>query len=545
MAQPLPITYQIQLQVRADTGGTAYNLPNGSTFNSVSPNLNNSGNAAVKVNTVGATTSPGLWFGGHGTGSLVYNTNDNAAILSDPFLNQSNQASFPRAASTNSGDDGLYLYDNASSTTTHVTSGPLGATSYTNPKVNDNGIIGVRVKFNTPQALMSYNIASNSFMNYVTETSGDPNSRYSFLFAPAFNNNNRIAAESNINNQASIYKELRVWNADGSSILVAAGDSTSGPMFFAMDNSISINNLDQVAFTTRTSTASSTRRIVVSDGTTTNIFPTVSAGAGFTSIDSFAPSINDNGLVAFRGNDNQGTPRDSVFVTDGTTFQRIAGVNDTLMTDTGPRVVGFLMGAVSLNNVGDVAFGVQFTSGSGGGNAIYVAYASVVPTSAISRKVHGAASTFDVDLPLTGNPGVECRAGGADGSHQVIVTFAVPITFTSAMVTSGVGMVDSASVTGNQITVNLKNVSNAQTITITLFGVSNGSSTTNAAIPMSLLLGDSNANGSVNSGDVAQTKSRIGEPVAAGNFRSDINVNGSINATDASIVKANIGSAAR
>ena len=57
---PLPINYQIQLQVRANTGGTAFNLPNGSTFNSVTPSLNNSGKVAVKVNTVGLTTSPGM-----------------------------------------------------------------------------------------------------------------------------------------------------------------------------------------------------------------------------------------------------------------------------------------------------------------------------------------------------------------------------------------------------------------------------------------------------------------------------------------------------
>ena len=211
----LPIVYQIQLQVRADTGGTAFNLPNGSTFNSVTSNLNDAGQVAVKANTVGLTTSPGLWFGGHGTGALVHNANDNEAILSDPFVNASNQVSFPRAASTSAADDGLYLYDNASGLTTHVTSGPLGATSYTNPKINDNGLIGMRVKFNTPQALGTYNVTTNSFTNYVTETSGDPNSRYSFLYAPAFNNNNRIAAQANINLQPATLKELRIWNADG------------------------------------------------------------------------------------------------------------------------------------------------------------------------------------------------------------------------------------------------------------------------------------------------------------------------------------------
>jgi hypothetical protein len=373
----LPIVYQIQLQVRADLGGTAFNLPNGSTLDSVTANLNDAGNVAVKVNTIALTTSPGLWFGGHGIGGAVYNANDDEALLSDPFVNQSNQVSFPRFVSSSAADDGLYLYDHTTGQTTRVTNGPLGATSYTNPKINDNGLIGMRVKFNSPQALGTYNIATSSFTNYVTETSGDPNSRYSFLYAPAFNNNNRLAAEANINLQPSTYKELRVWNANGTSTLIASGDSSSGPVFFAMDNGISMNNLDQVAFTTRTSTAASTRRIVIADGTTTTMFPTVSDGAGFTSIDFFLPSINDGGLVAFRGNDNQPTPRDSVFVTDGVTFQRIAGVNDTLMTDAGPQVVGFLMGGVSLNNHGEVSFGVQFT---GGANAIYVAYLSGTPT---------------------------------------------------------------------------------------------------------------------------------------------------------------------
>lgn len=541
--QTLPSSYQIQMQVRANTGGTAFNLPNGSTFNSVSPSLNNGGNVAVKVNTVGLTISPGLWFGGHGLGSLVHDANDDNAILSDPFLNNNNNASFPRSVSTSAADDGLYVYDNASGLTTHVTSGPLGATSYTNPRISDYDVIGMRVKFSTPQALVTYDIFSDTFFNYVTETSGDPGSPYSFLYAPAFNNNERIAAEANITGQASTYKELRVWNFDGTSTLIASGDSTTGPVFFAMDNSISMNIFDQVAFTTRTSTASSTRRIVVGDGTNTTMFPTVSAGVGFTSIDSFASAINDNGLVAFRGNDNQATPRDSVFITDGTTFQRLAGVNDTLMTDIGPREVGFLMGGVSINNVGDVAFGVQFTAGSGGGNAIYVAYAPVAPTTVVSRKIHGDAGPFDVDLPLTGTPGVECRSGGAQGNHQVIATFPAPVTFGSAAVTSGLGMVDTASASGNQITVNLINVADAQTIAITLSSVSNGSSTADVIIPMSLLLGDTTGNGSVNASDASQTKSRIGQVLDATNFRSDANVNGAINATDVGLVKSSIGHA--
>ena len=149
-AQTLPISYQVQLQVRADTGGTAFNLPNGSTFNSVTASVNDLGKVAVKVSTVGLTTSPGVWFGGQGTGALVYNANDNDAILSDTYVNCSNQVSFPRFVSTSPADDGLYVYDNTTGMTTRVTNGPLGATSYTNPQINDNGIIGLRIEIQHP-----------------------------------------------------------------------------------------------------------------------------------------------------------------------------------------------------------------------------------------------------------------------------------------------------------------------------------------------------------------------------------------------------------
>ena len=36
------------------------------------------------------------------------------------------------------------------------------------------------------------------------------------------------------------------------------------------------------------------------------------------------------------------------------------------------------------------------------------------PLSVVSRKVHGAAGTLDIPLPLTGAPGIECRSGGTD-----------------------------------------------------------------------------------------------------------------------------------
>jgi hypothetical protein len=162
-------------------------------------------------------------------------------------------------------------------------------------------------------------------------------------------------------------------------------------------------------------------------------------------------------------------------------------------------------------------------------------------STAVSRKIH-AGTAFDIDLPLTGTAGIECRSGGATNDYQVVVTFPVPVTFNSASVTSGSGSVASTSGNGSSnVVVNLTGVTSAQTIALTLFGVNDGTSMGDVVIPMGVLVGDTSGNSSVNAGDVAQTKGQAGQPVTGANFRSDVNANGSINASDIALVKSNSG----
>jgi hypothetical protein len=174
--------------------------------------------------------------------------------------------------------------------------------------------------------------------------------------------------------------------------------------------------------------------------------------------------------------------------------------------------------------------------------------------SAISRKTHGGAGTFDINLPLTGTPGIECRTTGGTQDYTMIVTFAGNVTVTGspqAQVTSGTGCVGSAgtctgnvTVSGNTVTIPLTNIANVQTINVRINGVNGAGVDTPATdftIPMSILIGDTNANGTVNAADVAQTKGYLGQAVDATNFRSDVNVNGTLNAGDVSIVKSNLG----
>ncbi len=175
-----------------------------------------------------------------------------------------------------------------------------------------------------------------------------------------------------------------------------------------------------------------------------------------------------------------------------------------------------------------------------------------VPTSAVSRKTHGAAGSFDVNLPLTGTPGIECRSGGMTNDHVMVLTFPTSVMVNGnpqAAVTLGTGTIGSEGmsnggmvfVNGNIVTVPLTNVANAQTINVTLFDVSNGSTSGNVIVPMSILAGDANGNGAVNSSDIIYIKLRIGQTINGSNFRADLNTGGAINATDTSVAKSYLG----
>ena len=166
-----------------------------------------------------------------------------------------------------------------------------------------------------------------------------------------------------------------------------------------------------------------------------------------------------------------------------------------------------------------------------------------MPTGVVSRKTHGSAGTFDIDLPLTGNVGIECRTGGTANDYQIIITFANSVTVENASVTTGTGSVSSFSVSGSQVTVNLTGVTNVQRITVTLFNVNDGMHSGNVPVFMGVLVGDVNGNAVVNASDVALTKAKVGQTVGGSNFREDVNANGTISAADVALVKSKVGTA--
>jgi hypothetical protein len=165
----------------------------------------------------------------------------------------------------------------------------------------------------------------------------------------------------------------------------------------------------------------------------------------------------------------------------------------------------------------------------------------VFPVSAVSRKVHGAAGTFDVDL--TNGDGIECRTGGASNAHQVVITFANAVSVGGVTVSSGTATVQNFTVNGAVVTVNLTGVSNAQRLVLDLTNVNDGTTIGDAFVAMNVLAGDTTANGAVNSSDIAQTQSQSGKAVTSANFRQDVTVNGLVNSSDISFVQSKSGTA--
>jgi hypothetical protein len=159
--------------------------------------------------------------------------------------------------------------------------------------------------------------------------------------------------------------------------------------------------------------------------------------------------------------------------------------------------------------------------------------------SAKSRKTHGSAGDFDVDLPLNGTPAVECRDTG--GNHKLVLTFDADVVSGSAQITGGTAaLFGSPTFSGTTMTINLSGAADAQTITLLLQNVtsSTGGTLPTTSFSLRTRVGDTTGNNAVNASDVGQTKAQSGQPVTSANFRADVVPNGTINATDVGVVKS-------
>jgi glucose/arabinose dehydrogenase len=226
---------------------------------------------------------------------------------------------------------------------------------------------------------------------------------------------------------------------------------------------------------------------------------------------------------------------------DGTTasnFQDITGQLFPIPTSSGN------ISLTNLSSLGEDAAGELYMTDIGSGNVYKL---STMLIGAASRKIHGA-TAYDVDLPFTGNPGIECRSGGPNGNYTMVFKFAVALSTVGNVTVTGTGGVSNQTIDstdGRQYIVNLTGVTNLQNFTVTLTNVTDvaGNVSSSVSATMAVLTGDTNADKFTDAIDVSQVKSQSGNAVTASNFREDVNVDNFIDAIDVSLVKSFSGTA--
>ena len=166
--------------------------------------------------------------------------------------------------------------------------------------------------------------------------------------------------------------------------------------------------------------------------------------------------------------------------------------------------------------------------------------------SAVSRESHGAAGTFDVQLPLTGGSGIECRtiANGV----TLVLKFDQPISSTKAVVTGGTAIVGLPSYSANVVSVPVTGLVDAESVTITLSDVKNAASETlpTQTVTLRTLYGDINGDGRLSGSDANLSRAAVGagNAINGATFRCDVNADGLLSGGDANLTRAAVGAGA-
>lgn len=176
------------------------------------------------------------------------------------------------------------------------------------------------------------------------------------------------------------------------------------------------------------------------------------------------------------------------------------------------------------NGVGNTTRGVTVTIGATLDPPVVVA--------AVSRVTHGGAGPFDLDL--TSGSAIEPRQGGPD---VITVTFDMDVEGmagdTTDVALSG-GTVDSVSIVGDTVTIDVSAMPDQQWIDVTFPGITGvgGSVASSDTVTFGYLEGDAAASGAVNIFDLFAVRNSLALPVDASTFRNDIKPDGGFNIFD-------------
>jgi len=205
--------------------------------------------------------------------------------------------------------------------------------------------------------------------------------------------------------------------------------------------------------------------------------------------------------------------------------------------DAGTNTVGLPIGTRDFDGA------PRIVDGDGDGTAIadmgayeYAGLPTVV--GAVSRKSHGAAGEFDLDLPLDGGLFAfgEGRLGGVS---ELVVAFSEPVFAADGVadeseVSVSVGVVQNVGLAGDQMTVQLSGVAETTCLAVAFAGLvdADGNPMLGPRFSFCVLAGDVNGDGTVDLLDLEQIRDQLNQPVTADSVRADVNTDGQVNIFD-------------
>lgn len=365
-AVPSYAAFELQARSNLLVNDNGWHLPPGSSFNSISASINNSGKVAFPVQIVPidgnqSNTGVGLWFGSHGVGGIVVLHEAPVDGISDRVsINSVGQVAY--YTYQDGGTYRLRRYNEQTSTSSIVSTLPLSPTSFNGQVINDAGVIGYRAGLGSGYGLAS--TSSGSSLLHIVDTNVEAGP-YAYIYTPAMNAQRLIASKVSIGDFD--HNEIRSFASDGSFTTLAVDTATSSASpYNRFDNGLAYNNAGQVAVVLRLQ-AGNVRAIYRFTPNGPNVdaveIARVEASGTIRDIDSFAPAMNNNGLVVFRARDANGQ---AIYAGDGTSLVRVIGKEAAVMTDLGPGRIGqhiddpaawpIFSGAPTVNDAGDIAF---------------------------------------------------------------------------------------------------------------------------------------------------------------------------------------------
>ena len=166
--------------------------------------------------------------------------------------------------------------------------------------------------------------------------------------------------------------------------------------------------------------------------------------------------------------------------------------------------------------------------------------------SAASRRTHADMTELDVEMPLSGTPGTESRAGGL---ATLVLTFsegikAIDGTLDDNEVSVSAGDVDAVTLDGLDLIVELSGIDDGTCVDVTVIGIEDLAGNAlvgDRDLRVNVLAGDTNGSGLVDNSDMISVRVRRGQTVANPTAQYDINVDGVIDNSDLIAVRIHRG----